>query len=139
MTKINRITTTALLDTGAQLDFNNTAFTDKHNIPTIKTSDHYVKMANGLRQDASHKLQDATIDTQGFESSCSPAVTYLGQFDLILGMPWLTDIRPTIDFANDATVTLNNGDIFTLNANLRTSTEAEHNASLNAIDFARSA
>jgi hypothetical protein len=91
--KLNGITATALLDTGAQLDFINKAFTDKHNIPTIKTSDHYVKMANRLRHDASHELQDATIDIQGFESSCSPAVTALGQFDFILDMPWLTDSR----------------------------------------------
>jgi hypothetical protein len=115
LVKVNRITATALLDTGAQLDFIYKAFMDRHSIATIKTSDHYVKMANGLRQDASHELQDATIDIQGFDSSCSLSVTALGQFDLILGMPWLTDIQPTIDVATkDATVTLDNGDIFTI-------------------------
>ena len=55
-------------------------------------------------------------------------------------MPWLTDIRPTINFATkDATVTLDTGATFTLQANLRTPTEEDHIASLNAIDFARSA
>ena len=53
-------------------------------------------------------------------------------------MPWLTDIRPTITFATkDATVTLDTGTTFTLKANLRTPTEEDHIASLNAIDFAR--
>jgi hypothetical protein len=136
--KVNRITATALLDTRAQLDFINKAFTDRHNIATIKTSEHYVKMANGLRQDTSQKFQDATIDIQGFKSSCSPLVTVLGQFDLILGMPWLTDIQPTINFTTkDATVTFDNGDIFTIKANLRIPTEEQHIASLNAIEFAR--
>jgi hypothetical protein len=62
---INGGTATALLDTGAQQDFINKAFTDRHKLHTVKTSNQYVRMANGLRQDASHKFLDASIDIQG--------------------------------------------------------------------------
>jgi hypothetical protein len=97
-------------------------------------------MANGLRQDASHKYLDASIDIQGFMTSCSPTVTALGQYELILGMPWLTDVQPIIDFATkDATVQLDNGDFFTIKADLKIPTEDWHIASLNAAEFARSA
>jgi hypothetical protein len=75
----------------------------------------------------------------GFETSCSPSAAALGQFDLILGMPWLTDVQPTIDFATkDATAQLDNGDFFTFKADLKIPTEEQHIASLNAIEFARS-
>jgi hypothetical protein len=49
------------------------------------------------------------------------------------------DVQPTIDFATkDATVTLDNGDIFTIKADLKIPTEEQHIASLNAIKFAQS-
>ena len=67
--RINGINGTALLDTGAQRDFVNSAFTDKHNIRTTKTSDDHVRMANGLRQDASHTLINADINIQGFSTT----------------------------------------------------------------------
>jgi hypothetical protein len=55
-------------------------------------------------------------------------------------MLWLTDVQPRIDFATkDATVTLNNGDHFTLHADLKTSSSEKHIASLNAVDFTKSA
>lgn len=84
-------------------------------------------MANGLRQDASHTLVNADINIQGFSTTFSPTVTALGQFDLILGMPWLTDVQPRIDFATkDATVTLDNGDEFTLQAKLHHTNNTLH-------------
>jgi hypothetical protein len=137
---INGVMATALLDTGAQKDFINKAFTDRHKLRTIKTSNQYVCMANGLRQEASHTLINAAIDIQGFLTDCSPTVTALGQYDLILRMPWLTDVQPIIDFATkDATVQLDNGDSFTIKADLKILTEDRYIASLNAVEFARSA
>jgi hypothetical protein len=134
--RINGVIATALLDTGAQKDFINKAFTNRHN---IKTSYQY-RMANGLRQDASHEVIDASINLKGFVTTCSPPVTASGQFDLILGMPWLTNVQPVIDFkTKDATVTLDNGDSFTTTADLKIPTAEEHIASLNAVEFARSA
>jgi hypothetical protein len=97
-------------------------------------------MANGLRHDASHKLLDAAINIQGFMTDCSPTIMALGQHDLILGMSWLTDVQPVIDFATkDATVQLDNGESFTIKADLKVPTEDRHIASLNAVEFSRSA
>jgi hypothetical protein len=73
-------------------------------------------------------------------TSCSPTVTALGQYDLILGMPWLTDVQPIINFATkDATVQLDNGDFYTIKADLKILTEDRQIASLNAVEFAISA
>ncbi len=136
---INGKTSIALLDTGAQKAFLNKRFTDRHKVHTVKTSDMYVRMANGSRQDASHIARDIDINIQGFRTSCTPTVTDLGHFDLILGMPWLTRVNPSINFkTKDATVTLPDGSTFTLHANLKVATEETHIASLTTKEFAKS-
>ncbi len=136
---INGTTAVALLDTGAQKDFLNKRFTDRHKVKTVKTSDMYVRMANGSRQDASHIARDIDIDIQGYRTSWTPTVTDLGHFDLILDMPWLTRVNPSINFkTKDATVTLPDGSVFTLHANLKTATEETHIASLTTKEFAKS-
>jgi hypothetical protein len=88
-------------------------------------------MANGSRRDASHIARYIDIDIQGFRTTCSPTVTELKHFDLILGMPWLTRVQPLIDFpTKNSSVTLPDGTTYTLQATLKVATGETHIAHL---------
>jgi hypothetical protein len=137
--QLNGVNAKALLDTGAQKDFINKRFTDKSNKITIKTSNSYVRMANGDKHDASHVAQNINIDIHGFYTTASPTVTALRHFDLILGMPWLTRWNPHINFrTKDASVTLPDGRICTLKADMKVATGETHIVSLTSKDFDKS-
>jgi hypothetical protein len=136
---INGVDAIALLDTGAQKDFLNKRFTDRNKLHTVKTSDLYVRMANGSRQVSNHIARDIDIDIQSSRTTFSPTVAKWGYFDLILDIPWLTQVQPLIDFkTKDATVTLPDGSSYTVLANLKVATGETHIASLTTKDFAKS-
>jgi hypothetical protein len=76
---INGIKSTALLDTRTKHEFINTAFKNKNNIPTIQTSERYVKMANGQRQ--YHRDTFTFVKNTGYSShrgKTTSSNTYLG-------------------------------------------------------------
>ena len=88
-----------LIDSGASEDFIDRGLVTRLDLPTVKRGKRYVKLANGVRQDASFVVERLSLDLgENVLSQRDFTVTPLDSYDLILGKPWLTDVNPSINW-----------------------------------------
>ena len=96
---------TFLLDCGASNDFVDTEFVRRHAIP-CGLSDRWVKLADGKLSRA-----DGALRAGGTLAALTPpsvpvpfdrvfTMTPLAGYDALLGMPWLRDANPRVDWQN---------------------------------------
>jgi predicted aspartyl protease len=96
------ISTIALIDCGATgYSFVDRKFARHHNLPTHPL-DHprQLEVIDGrpiATGDVTH-LATATLNIQGHNETLPMFVTKLGHYPLVLGIPWLKDHDPTIEF-----------------------------------------
>jgi hypothetical protein len=83
-------------------------FVDKSDVTRLDLATHrlgekrFVKLANGVRQDASYVLRDTPVTFGTWSGVIDEAqVTPLGSYGFILGKPWLTQHNPTIDWRSN--------------------------------------
>ena len=94
-----------LVDCGASSNFVSAAFVRQHSLVTQSLDQRLtpVSLPTGGREPVNELLQDATLtlgDRGMFRDRVSCVVLPLtgGGYDMILGMPWLKKINPTIDW-----------------------------------------
>jgi hypothetical protein len=89
-----------LVDSGASQNYCCTQFMQRAGIkgPTL-LSDETVMLGNGTRQKVTHLLPDLTVSIENYKQRLACYATDLGgQYDLILGKPWLAMHNPHIDW-----------------------------------------
>lgn len=90
-----------LIDSGASLNYVNSAWTEDH--PEVQQllqrgTKYRVRQADGSRTTASMQLQSAALKVGLYDTTVNALSTKLGNWDLILGQPWLTSENPDIDW-----------------------------------------
>lgn len=91
---------TVLIDSGASKSFISSALVRKHDLSCMRLSTaRSVCMANDRVEECVSVVKDARVCMQGFVSSCELYVLPLSSsFDVILGLDWLTDVNPSINW-----------------------------------------
>jgi hypothetical protein len=96
---INGIKGTILVDCGATGDFVSRDFITKNRLPstTLPTATSLL-LVDGTRHSISRRSSALTLRFPGFEGTVTPLIVPLLGYDLILGMTWLTQHNPHIDW-----------------------------------------
>jgi predicted aspartyl protease len=96
------ISTIALVDSGANgYAFVDSSFAQSHKLPTFPTRKRTLNVVDGTEAAAGDITQISRLDLSIGDHSELQAplfVTKLGQFPIILGIPWLRRHNPTINF-----------------------------------------
>ena len=96
---INGIQGTILVDCGATGDFISHEFIRKNRLPsTLLASKTSLRLVDGTTYTISRRASALTLRFPGFEGTVTPLIVPLQGYDLILGMPWLTNHNPHIDW-----------------------------------------
>lgn len=101
---------TTLIDTGSSCDFISEAFVKQHNIKTQPvTSKHEVELADGSKYHCQRMVKRARVELTSCQHSSSVdlIVLPLSGYQCILGMPWLKQHQPTMDFVRKS-ISFNN-------------------------------
>jgi hypothetical protein len=93
-----------LLDSGASDNYISSACVSKVRLPTI-TAHRTVRLANGQEQDGSRLAPVVKFRIANFKDEAPMIVTELGDYDIVLGKPWLTQHNPDVDWQGN-TLTL---------------------------------
>ena len=88
-----------LIDSGATHNFMSSTFAKKSGAPTQPTCVTKVHLADGSTSATARVCKDLTVDLPPYSVTSAFLVTDLGSYDIILGMPWLQQENPSIDFA----------------------------------------
>ena len=88
-----------LIDSGATHNFVATSFVRKSGVPTRPTCITKVHLADGSTNATGRLCVGLTVDLPPYSFTSDFLVTDLGNYDVILGMPWLQQENPLIDFA----------------------------------------
>eukprot|EP00798_Chlamydomonas_sp_ICE-L_P002503 gene2503-biopygen3517 len=87
-----------LLDSGAQRDFVSRRLVEACQLRTVKRDTLRIRLANGMLQATATELSKVALCMGPHTSTRSFVCTDIQEYDIILGMPWLTEINPNIDF-----------------------------------------
>ena len=98
-----------LLDCGSSGNFISRKFVNEHAIDTITLQDQSVELADGTKQLTSQQAQSTCVTIGTYQQSMDLAVITLSGYDAILGMPWLQQHAPHVDW-NTHIVRFNHGD-----------------------------
>lgn len=91
-----------LIDSGADSDFISEELVLDAGLPTVRTDGPPAQLASGARQDASRVVARLTFRVGNFKDTRPFRVTQLQRYDIILGMPWLAQFQPDIDYSTRA-------------------------------------
>jgi hypothetical protein len=129
---INGTDATMLVDSGASDNFISTAYIDNSNIQSTRSAkDNVVMLADGRQHVCNQVVKDALINVGAYSDKLDLRAIPLEKFDVVLGMPWLTKLNPTIDWKTRTVrvdVHKSNHDSYTVPAN-----HSEPNSTLNFI------
>jgi hypothetical protein len=129
---INGTDATMLVDSGASDNFISTAYIDNSNIQSTRSAkDNVVMLADGRQHVCNQVVKDALINVGAYSDKLDLRAIPLEKFDVVLGMPWLTKLNPTIDWKTRTVrvdVHKSNHDSYTVPAN-----NSEPNSTLNFI------
>jgi hypothetical protein len=91
-----------LIDSGASCNFLSEDFVSRHDLPTTPRPPRPLALALKTTDDTNVCDQGCTasLALQGWVEQCSFDIANLDHFDAYLGMPWLEQHRPTIDWAS---------------------------------------
>ena len=87
-----------LLDSGASGNFIAANFIAEHELSTETVDDLSVTLADGSRQAAMGVLPNADVTLATYQDCISFVALPLAGYDFILGMPWLEDVNPHINW-----------------------------------------
>ena len=92
-------TGTVMLDSGATSNFVSQAFITKNHIPsTALTSRRTILLADGSTHSIHRQIPFLSLSFTGFTGPVNAHILPLHEYDVILGMPWLTQFNPQIDW-----------------------------------------
>lgn len=90
-----------LVDSGANGNFISQAYVDQHNIPTqAMTNPQRVLLADGHPISADRLVLRSPFSVAHYNSYIDFAVLPINGYDAILGMPWLKEVNPVIDWTS---------------------------------------
>ena len=90
-----------LVDCGASENFVSTGFLSRHNLEfSHQTDQPMVRFPNGDSQSCPGIYSHARINFNGHTTMADFVVTQLPHFEAVLGMPWLKQTNPSIDWDN---------------------------------------
>ena len=89
-----------LIDSGATHNFMSSTFVSKIGVPTQPTCVTKVHLANGSVSSTARICVGLAVDLCPYSVTADFLVTELGNYDVILGMPWLKSENPHIDFTH---------------------------------------
>jgi len=89
-----------LIDSGATHNFMSSTFVSKVGAPTQPTCVTKVHLANGSVSSTARICVGLAVDLRPYSVTSDFLVTELGNYDVILGMPWLRSENPQIDFTH---------------------------------------
>ena len=89
-----------LIDCGATGNFVSSAFVRKHNLALSDRGQvsELVTLADGSQKKAAGQLAAASVRIDSYSDRLSLTATELQGYDVILGMPWLHQYNPAIDW-----------------------------------------
>ena len=90
-----------LVDSGASGNFISSDFVNQHSLSLQSLSSDqasHVTLADGSQQSAVGVLKDVELRLQSYSTSLDLVAIPLSGYDVILGMPWLEDANPIIDW-----------------------------------------
>lgn len=88
-----------LLDSGATGNFVSAAFVSKHQLVTKPLPEkHVVRLADGSQQQTSALVSKAPVRIGAYQDHFDLVALPLSGYDAIIGMPWLDQYNPTIDW-----------------------------------------
>ena len=94
-----------LIDSGASQNFLNKDFVKKHHLKIIKMPNQpTVDMANGEALSCEGKTKELELKIQDYKVKASFSILSLGNYDAILGKPWLYNANPTINWHQNQVV-----------------------------------
>jgi hypothetical protein len=90
-----------LVDSGANGNFISQSYINKHNIPTqAMTNPQRVLLADGHPISADRLALRSPFSVANYNSHVDFAVLPINGYDAILGMPWLKEVSPVIDWSS---------------------------------------
>jgi hypothetical protein len=99
VTIANGIRTHALVDSGATGNYISTSFTEANQLPTGRKAKQYVLyVANGKGLQVSYETLPIRMSTQQHHKDIILDVVELATQDIYLGMPWLRQHNPSMDW-----------------------------------------
>jgi hypothetical protein len=110
-------TLAALIDSGATDDYINRDMIADLKLLTTTVPGRTVVLANGVQQDGSQVVPmlkfrlSSLVDRRPFV-----VIKLAHHYDLILGKPWLSQVNPTVDWANNIVEVHHNHHTYTLHA-----------------------
>ena len=130
--------TTCLIDSGATDDFIDRGLVTQFDLSTVKAGKRVVKLGDGSKQDASFVAGGVSVQL-GQQYNCvrNFRVTPLGQYGIILGKPWLTDLNPLIDWRTNTLTFDVNGSQVVLQGKVKGGGETVQVAQLSAMQLKR--
>ena len=96
-----------LVDSGATHNFLSATFVHNNQIPTSPIYQTKVYLADGSINPTRRRCEQLQVHLDTYSTCCDLLVTHLDSHDVVLGMHWLQDNNPAIDFAT-GTITINN-------------------------------
>ncbi len=88
-----------LLDSGSSTEFISADFAHRHKLTTFPTiPERHVRMADGSKQTSSGRLEYAPLHMNGHEYATNFTVLPLSQYDAVIGMTWMQQYKPMIDW-----------------------------------------
>ena len=130
-----------LLDSGASGNFISSHFISKHNIHSVSCPDQSIVLADGTEQSSTMQAPSLCVNIGKYQEKMDLSAIPLSGYDAILGMPWLEQHNPFIDWKM-RTVKFNyNKAQYTLNPSKEESNNARKNVAslclLSANNFAK--
>ena len=100
---------TVMMNSGAISDFVSDAFITENHIPsTALTSRRTILLADGSTQSIHRQIPSLPPLLTAFTGSVNAHILPLHEYDVILGMPWLTQFNPQIDWQRKTLTFKNN-------------------------------
>lgn len=97
--EINGVTATMLVDSGASDNFISSSFMNSNRIAATEAgSNNVVMLADGSRHTCNLLVRDAHVSVGQYQDRLDLRAIPLEKYDVILGMPWLSHVNPTIDW-----------------------------------------
>jgi hypothetical protein len=89
-----------LVDSGSSGNFISETYAERNKLPVqiLSTGAKDVKLADGSRVKTNRQIQNVNVSVESHTEKMDFSILPLGNYDAILGMPWLSTHNPHIDF-----------------------------------------
>ena len=94
---------TVMVDSGATSNFISESFITRNHIPSTTLSPrHNILLADGTTHSVTRQIRSLPLTFTGFTGPITAHILPLHDYDVILGMPWLAQHNPRIDWQRRA-------------------------------------